>query len=82
MSTGKRGSHLRPFAHLKGSISADELEAAFVNLGFKFSKPQFVKIFAKVDADGSGFVDFQEYVVVSKAVACEGGKRGLRAFLV
>eukprot|EP00750_Incisomonas_marina_P021010 INCI4132.1.p1 GENE.INCI4132.1~~INCI4132.1.p1 ORF type:complete len:790 (+),score=143.89 INCI4132.1:250-2619(+) len=44
-----------------GSISADELEAAFVNLGFKFSKPQFVKIFAKVDADGSGFVDFQEY---------------------
>ena len=45
-----------------GNISADELEAAFVNLGFKFSQEQFVKIFQKVDADGSGFVDFQECV--------------------
>ena len=44
-----------------GSISSEELEEAFYNLGFKFSKEQFHEIFKKVDADGSGFVDFQEY---------------------
>ena len=47
-----------------GTISADELQAAFQSLGFSFTPTQFNKIFKQIDEDESGFVDFREYATM------------------
>mgnify|MGYP001976986129 CR=1 FL=1 len=47
----------------------------FNNLGVKVSKDKVKEMFAEVDEDGSGEIDFEEFLVlVAKQVAAEGQK--------
>ncbi|KAL0480002.1 calmodulin [Acrasis kona] len=45
-----------------GSISKDELSQLLQTLNIKFSEEQLDMMMAEVDSDGSGYIEFQEFV--------------------
>eukprot|EP00695_Tsukubamonas_globosa_P003449 TRINITY_DN641_c0_g1_i1.p1 TRINITY_DN641_c0_g1~~TRINITY_DN641_c0_g1_i1.p1 ORF type:complete len:140 (+),score=53.67 TRINITY_DN641_c0_g1_i1:54-422(+) len=55
-----------------GSISKDELAKLMTTLGLKPTEEELDAMMAEVDADGSGDIDFQEFVtVMSRRVHAE-----------
>ena len=45
-----------------GSIGIKELKAAMKALGFEVNKEEIKKMFASVDTDGAGEIDFDDFV--------------------
>jgi calmodulin len=51
-----------------GTISVDELYQAFKNLGNDFTFEQVEEMVREIDADGSGEIDFEEFLSLIKKV--------------
>lgn len=49
-----------------GAIDEKELRDAMKALGFEASKPEVAKMIAEIDKDGSGTIDFDEFVDMMK----------------
>ncbi|XP_076958221.1 caltractin-like [Bidens hawaiensis] len=54
-----------------GTIDDKELSDAMRSLGFEISKAQIDEMIAKVDIDGSGAIDFDEFVYMMTDKICE-----------
>ena len=50
-----------------GNIDAKELKQAMSNLGFKLFDEEVKKMIAEVDEDGSGTIDFDEFLLMMTA---------------
>ena len=55
-----------------GSIGIEELEEPLVGLGFAQDKEEVVKMISKVDDDGSGNIEFPEFLAIMNGAAEEG----------
>ena len=66
-ATGNAGFDVRgvsafPLVLLTGSIDAKELKVAMRALGFEPKKEEIKKMIADIDKDGTGTIDFQEFL--------------------
>ena len=57
-----RGVSAFPLVLLTGSIDAKELKVAMRALGFEPKKEEIKKMIADIDKDGTGTIDFQEFL--------------------
>ena len=60
------------------SLDPDELKDAFKALGLKTTKKEIRKMFKKVDIDGDGSLDVDEYIIC--VAACKGSAKHGKAF--
>ena len=49
-----------------GTIGATELEAPLIGLGFADAREEIVDMVREVDVDGSGEIDFEEFLLIIK----------------
>lgn len=49
-----------------GSIGIDELEEPLIGLGFADSRDEVLKMIQDVDEDGSGLIEFEEFLQIIK----------------
>lgn len=52
----------RPLHVVTGTIDAKELKVAMRALGFEPKKEEIKKMISDIDKDGSGTIDFQEFL--------------------
>jgi centrin-1 len=56
--------HFTTTDHTKGTIDAKELKVAMRALGFEPSKEEIRKLISQIDKDGSGTVEFSEFLAM------------------
>jgi Ca2+-binding EF-hand superfamily protein len=61
-----------------GTVDVDEIATMFKKLGEKTSRKKIVEMMAEVDTDGSGFIEFQEFLMLMLQIK-EGKEGGLGA---
>ena len=77
------GHAASPVKKSLGSIDAKELKVAMRALGFEPKKEEIKKMIADIDKDGTGTIDFQEFLgmMTAKMVRSRGGRGILFGFL-